>query len=176
MSKTGVNRTEVPHHLRIWECPLGEGGGTPILGHGREVLLWWPPFLGYSIRLGPYFIPHFSPSHLVHLGHKVYLIFHQNVLFNRFKAFCINFPFNFYPIDPLFHWFYIFLTPHFHKTLHLIEFNFIFCMLNLDTKIWWSIPPPQGGPTTGCTSHWGPPYGSFGKYRSLWELAGFGGS
>ncbi len=35
-----------------------------------------------------------SLSHLVPeiLGPKVGLIFHQNVLFNRFKAFCINFP------------------------------------------------------------------------------------
>ncbi len=47
----------------------------------------------------------FSLSHLVPeiLGPKVGLIFHQNVLFNRFKAFCINFPLIFDPIDPIFH-------------------------------------------------------------------------
>ncbi len=38
----------------IW---FGRGVGTPILGHGREVPQWWPPFWGFSIRLGPYFIP-----------------------------------------------------------------------------------------------------------------------
>ncbi len=31
------------------------GGGTPILGHGREVLWWWPSFLRFSIRLGALF-------------------------------------------------------------------------------------------------------------------------
>ncbi len=40
-----------------------------------------------------------SLSHLVSeiLGPKVGLIFHQNVLCNRFKAFCINFPLIFDP-------------------------------------------------------------------------------
>ncbi len=67
-------------------------GGTPILRHGREVPRWWPPFWGFPIRLGPYFIPlseekiGLSLSHLVPeiLGPKFGLIFHQNVLFNRF--------------------------------------------------------------------------------------------
>ncbi len=79
------------------------GGDTPIFGHGREVPQWWPQFLGFSIRLGPYFIsqhnlidPLFlqkkiglSLSHLVPeiLGPKVGLIFHQNVFFTRFKHF-----------------------------------------------------------------------------------------
>ncbi len=39
----------------------GRGGGTHILGHGREVPRWWPPFLRFSIRLGLYFIPHHNP-------------------------------------------------------------------------------------------------------------------
>ncbi len=45
------------------------------------------------------------PSHLVPeiLGPKVGLIFHHNVLFNRFKAFWIYFPLICDPIDPLFH-------------------------------------------------------------------------
>ncbi len=49
-----------------------------------------PLFLQKKIRL--------SISHLVPeiLGPKVGLIFHQNVLFNRFKAFCINFPLIFF--------------------------------------------------------------------------------
>ncbi len=28
--------------------------GTPILRHGRKVLRWWPLFLWFSIRFGPY--------------------------------------------------------------------------------------------------------------------------
>ncbi len=76
------------------------GVGTSIIGHGREVTWWWPPFWAFSIQLGPYFIPHHNPidplflekkigwslSHLVPeiLGPKVGLIFHQNVLFDRF--------------------------------------------------------------------------------------------
>ncbi len=56
----------------------------------------WPPLSAEKFGL--------SLSHLVPeiLGPKVSLIFHQNVLFNRFKAFCINFPLIFDPIDPFF--------------------------------------------------------------------------
>ncbi len=77
-----------------------QGVGTPILGHGREVLWWWPPIVLFSIWLGPYFIPQHNPidpfflqkkislslSHLVSeiLGPKVGLIFHPNVWVNRF--------------------------------------------------------------------------------------------
>ncbi len=76
----------------------GVGGGTHILGHGREVPQWWPPFfdpirsifytstqsdwppLSAEKKIG------LSLSHLVPeiLGPKFGLIFHQNVLFNRF--------------------------------------------------------------------------------------------
>ncbi len=35
--------------------------GTPILGHGREVPWWWTSFWGFSIWLGPYFIPQHDP-------------------------------------------------------------------------------------------------------------------
>ncbi len=34
------------------------GEGTHTRGHGREVPQRWPPFLRFSIQLGPYFIPH----------------------------------------------------------------------------------------------------------------------
>ncbi len=30
---------------------------------------------------------------------------------------------------------------------------------------WWELVGVVGGPVTGCTSHLGPPYGSYGKYR-----------
>ncbi len=44
-------------------------------------------------------------SHLVPeiLEPKVGQTFHQNVLFNRFKTFCINVSLIFDPNDPLFH-------------------------------------------------------------------------
>ncbi len=51
----------------------------------------WPPLSAKKIGL--------SLSHLVPeiQGPKVGLIFQQTVLFNRSKAFCINFPLIFYP-------------------------------------------------------------------------------
>ncbi len=36
-------------------------GGSPIVGHGREVPRWWPAFLRFSIQLGLYFIPQHNP-------------------------------------------------------------------------------------------------------------------
>ncbi len=93
--------------LYFWLWVPQRSGGTSILGHGREVPWWWHPFWRFIIRLGPYFIPQHDPidllflqkgisvslSHLVPeiLGRKFGLLFHQNVLFNQFKAFCINF-------------------------------------------------------------------------------------
>ncbi len=41
-----------------WVTP---GVGTAIFGHGRKVPWWWPPFLGFSIQVGPYFIPQHNP-------------------------------------------------------------------------------------------------------------------
>ncbi len=49
------------------------GVGTPILGHGWEVLRWWPPFLGFSIWLGPYFIPRHNPIDPLFLQEKISL-------------------------------------------------------------------------------------------------------
>ncbi len=66
------------------------------------------------------FIPSFcrkiiglSPSNLTPeiLGHKGDLIVQQNVLFNRFFTFCINFLFDFWSNWPLFHWPLIFIKP-----------------------------------------------------------------
>ncbi len=117
------------------------GSGNPILGHGREALRWWPPFCGFSVWLGPYFIAQHNPinlplfaekiglslSHLVPetLGPKAGLIFHQNVLFNWFKAFLINFPLIF---DPLFidfksFWPLIFTKPVFFRVLNTATEN-----------------------------------------------------
>ncbi len=94
-----------------WHMPRE---GTPILGHGREVLQRWPPFFRFTIWLGPYFMPHHhlidplflqKTNCLSHLlpeicGPKVDLIFHQNVLFISFEAFCMKFHLDFHPIDP----------------------------------------------------------------------------
>ncbi len=51
-SRGQMSSSSIPQ-ARAWVV----GVGTPILGHGREVLQWWPPFSGFSIWLGPYFIP-----------------------------------------------------------------------------------------------------------------------
>ncbi len=72
------------------------GGGLPYLGMVMTL------FLRLSIRLGPYFMPHHKRidmlilqknrlSHLVPEIHKVGLIFHQDILFNSFYIFYINF-------------------------------------------------------------------------------------
>ncbi len=47
-------QTRLP--LANWYTPHPLGEGTLYLGHGREALQWWPPLLGFSIWLGPYFI------------------------------------------------------------------------------------------------------------------------
>ncbi len=84
------------------------GRGTHILGHGREVPLWWPAFLRFSIRLGLYFIPPHNPidplflqekiglslSHLVPeiLGPKVGVFFTKMYYSTDFKHFVSIFP------------------------------------------------------------------------------------
>ncbi len=51
------NNVDIPVSCLPPPPPRGVGGGgTFILGHGREVPRWWPPFWGFSIWLGPYFI------------------------------------------------------------------------------------------------------------------------
>ncbi len=60
-TKIAIYSQNQVHCLLSREWPEPGGGGTPILRHGREVPRWWPPFLGFSIRLGPYFIPHHNP-------------------------------------------------------------------------------------------------------------------
>ncbi len=103
---------------RVWRLP---GRGVhPYLGMvGRfcsddPIFFYlqsdWVPILYLNtIRLTPSFYRkiRLSLSHLVPeiLGSNVGLIFHQNVLFIRFKAVCINSHQIFDPIDPLLHWF-----------------------------------------------------------------------
>ncbi len=148
-------------------------GGTPILVHGREVPRWWPPFWGFSIRFGPYFIrqhnlidPLFlqkkiclSLSHLVLeiLGPKIGQIFHHNVLFNRYKAFCINFPIIFDPIDPHFSLILKLIDPSFSQSLRSDWVQFVFACWTWVQKIWWSTPPPRkllvlGQPSTDSST------------------------
>ncbi len=101
-------------------CPK-RGGGRGVLPYlgmiGRfcgddprfgDFQSQWVPILYLNtIRLTPLSaeIIGLSLLHLVPeiLGPKVGEMFDQNVLFNRCKAFCINFPLIFDPIDPLFH-------------------------------------------------------------------------
>ncbi len=86
-----------------------------------------------------------SLSHIVPeiLGLKVGLIFPKMYYLTDFKHFISIFFLIFNPIDPLFHWFYIFLTPHFHKTLDLNGSNFL-CVQNQATKnlMKYPCPPP----------------------------------
>ncbi len=128
---------EVSMHL--WNPPRED---TPILGHGREVQWWWPPFLRFSIWMGPYFMPHhdpidscFLPKKLVCLSHlvpeifrpKVHLIFHQNVLLNIFSIQLALFFIDLRWFLPL-----IFTKPY----IRLVQK--FYRMLNPQPKIWWS--------------------------------------
>ncbi len=107
-----------------WLFGCTSRGGTPILRHGREVPRWWPPFWGF-----PFWGPPLSAekiglslSHLVPeiLGPKFGIIFLQNLLFNRFYVFCINFLLYFRSKLPPFSLILNLFDPHFHKTLYLI--------------------------------------------------------
>ncbi len=143
-----------------WRMSLGKAihrEVTPIPWHGMEVPLWWPPFLRFyvsSLSDWPPFSAEkicLSLSHIVLeiLGPKVDLIFHQNVSFNSFYAFCIEgfLEFRSYFIDlrsfdPLF-----FIKPE-------IRLGPIFYrMLNTATKNLFKFPPPWGGGAIyACTS------------------------
>ncbi len=53
---------DIPYFAVIFVVAMTISGktpsvGIPILGHGREVPRWWPPFWGFSIWLGPSIIP-----------------------------------------------------------------------------------------------------------------------
>ncbi len=100
-------------HHPTWQCV------TPSLNIPFQVYCkeqWHPkvpPLLGlcHGGRGG-----HSHTSHTEILGPKFGLMFHQNVLFNRFKTFGINFSLIFDPIDPFFidfksFWLLIFTNP-----------------------------------------------------------------
>ncbi len=129
--------------------------GTPILGHGMEVPLWWPPVLGIFNPIGSLFYtstrsdwPPLSSEKielsLLHsvpetLGPKFGIIFHQNLLFNRFQAFCINFLLNFRSNWPPFSLILNFFDPSFSQKLRSNWVQiFIACWTQLQ-NIWWSI-------------------------------------
>ncbi len=58
------------------DCNTTPGWVLPILGHGREVLRWWPPFFGFTFRLGPYFIPQHNPIDPLFLQKKLVCLNH----------------------------------------------------------------------------------------------------
>ncbi len=146
----------IPKHNIFVPIYCTPGEGTPILGYGREVPRWWSMFLRFLIWLDPYFM---ADQHLIHpfycreislslshevpeiLGPKVGQIFHQNVWFNSFWAFCINFFLDFrsnwLPFSLILH----LLTPHFYKTLDLIGCN-VLLHAELPTKTLVNYSPP----------------------------------
>ncbi len=138
--------------------PRGGGGDTSILKHSGAVPRWWPSCLGFSIWLGPYFIPQHNPtaekiglslSHLVQeiLGPKVGLIFYQNVFFNRFY---IIFPLIFDPNDPFFIDFKSF-DPLFSQNLRSNWVQICITCWTPVPNMWWSKPcPPPGGMHNHC--------------------------
>ncbi len=96
-----------------------------------DSFLWWPLFLRIPIKFWSLFYAlnqsdwhPFSAQKLFPsldlvpeiLGPKVGVMFHQNVLFNNFEAFSINFLLWFSIQLTPFHWIMIFLAPYFYKT------------------------------------------------------------
>ncbi len=69
-----------------------------------------------------------------------------------FMHFITIFSLIFYPIDPIFHWFYIFLTPHFKKILYPIGSNFLSCAES-GYRNHGEVPPPPTGVYCSVTVH-----------------------
>ncbi len=100
----------------------------------------WLPLSAEKISL--------SPSHLVPeiIGPKVDLIFHQNVLVNRFEAFCINFLLDFRSKWPPFSLILNLFDPSFSQNLWSDWVQLFFVCWTQVLKIWWSTPPPPPCP------------------------------
>ncbi len=133
--------------------------GTPILGHGREVPRWWPPFWGFSIQLGPQAILYLNTIRLTpsfwRKNRVVSIMFSSrytrtlnwSIFFSKmyyltdFKHFVSIYSLIFNPIDSIFYWFYIILTLHFPKNLDPNGSN----LLSHAEPSYWKfgeVPPP----------------------------------
>ncbi len=141
------------HNCELWiinSCWI-PGVGTHILGH---CTWWWPPFMRFSIRLGPYFMSCHDPSSRFFLQKnrfvsitfssrnlKLVYFFTKMYYLTDFKHFVSTFSpwfsiqLTLFLID-----FKSFLTPHFHKTLEPIGPNIFACWTWL-LKIWWNSHP-----------------------------------
>ncbi len=94
---------------------------------------WVPILYLNTIRLTPSFCRKICLS-LSHLVPNVGLFFHQNVLFNRFKAFCVNFLFDFQSNWLPFSLILNLFDPSFSQNLRSDWVQFFFRMLNLATE------------------------------------------
>ncbi len=125
----------------------GGGGGTPILEHGEELPLYWPPFLTFSDPIGSFFMPNsilltpsfcrkigLCQSHLVPeiIWPKVGLIIHKNLFY--FEVFCTNFLLDFRSCWPPFLQFLDLFDPSFLQNLRS-------CWVHFSSRAW---PPYQG--------------------------------
>ncbi len=136
--------------------------GIPILRHCMEVPLWWPRLLRFLIQLDHNLIDPLilqkkiglSLSLLVPeiLGLKDGLFFHQNVLFNRFQAFCMNFFLDFRSNWPPFSFILNLFNPSFLQNLRS-GWTWL-------PKIRWSMVVVEDGPSECVNVISGIPQGS----------------
>ncbi len=126
-------------------------GDDPHFGDSQ--FNWVPILYLNTIRMTPCFCRKISLplSHLVSeiLGPKVGLIFHQNVLLNRFEAFSINFLLDFWPNWPPFSLILNWLDPSISQNLKSDWVLFFIHMLNLATEKLMEYPPPPPPPGGG---------------------------
>ncbi len=119
--KVLVNIRGIDHHFSIfWSCLGPFYAQLNLTGPCRKK---WFVSITYSSRLNG--------------G----LIFHQNLAFDHFEEFYTNFLFDFRSCWPTFSLFLDLLTPHFYKTLDLIESNFFIAYWTSLQNIWWSTHP-----------------------------------
>ncbi len=150
---------------KLIQLKQGWSPGVGMVGRfrGDDPRFWdfqsdWVSFLYLNtIWLTPSFCINISLSlsHLIQeiLGPKIGLFFHQNVLFDRFKTFCIKFLLDFQINWPPFSLILDFLTPHLYKTLDPIGPNFFSCADPGYQKFCEvTQPPPQWLPITMSAS------------------------